>query len=103
MNNDDNALGHLLEIESEAASLVNDAQAEADRRIAEGEKRNRAAYEERYRAEAEKLEGEFQKDKEKVKNQYQKELEAYREKISALAVDQDRFSAFMNGLFAGEF
>ena len=101
MENDE-ALGHLLKIEAEAAALVNDAQAEADRRIAESEKQNRAVYEERYQTEIERLETEFQKEKEKVKEQYQKELEAYREELSGLGTDMDHFSALFNELLAGE-
>jgi F0F1-type ATP synthase membrane subunit b/b' len=98
----DKALSHLLKIEAEAAALVNDAQVEADRRIAESEKQNRAVYEERYRLEAEKLEAELQKEKEKLKEQYQKELEAYREELSGLSAGMDRFSALFNKLLAGE-
>jgi vacuolar-type H+-ATPase subunit H len=45
---DEDIVGHLLKIESEAAALVLDAQAEADRRLAEAEKRSRAAYEQQY-------------------------------------------------------
>jgi predicted component of viral defense system (DUF524 family) len=101
MENDE-ALEHLLKIEAEAAALVNGAQAEADRRIAESEKQNRAVYEERYRIELEKLETEFQKEKEKVKEQYQKELEAFREELSGLSTNMDRFSVFFNKLLAGE-
>ena len=101
MENDE-ALGHLLKIEAEAADLVNGAQAEADRRIAESEKQNRAVYEERYQIEIEKLEAELQKEKKTVKEQYQKELEAYREKLSGLGTNMDRFSALFNELLAGE-
>jgi vacuolar-type H+-ATPase subunit H len=100
--NDDNALGHLLQIEAEAVALVNDAQAEADRRIAEAEKQNRVAYDERYRAEAEKLEAEYQKEKDTVKDLYNKEIEAYSEKLSAITTNVDRFSALLNELLAGE-
>jgi len=101
MENDE-ALEHLLKIEAEAAALVNGAQAEADRRVAESEKQNRAVYEERYRTELEKQETEFQKEKVKIKEQYQKELEAFREELSGLGTNMDRFSAFFNKLLAGE-
>ncbi|MDR0584987.1 MAG: hypothetical protein LBG57_11670 [Treponema sp.] len=99
--NDEEILGHLLKIEAEAAALVNDAQAEADRRVAEGEKQNRADYEERYRAEAERLEAEFQKEKDQVRDQYQKELEAYREKLNAINADTGRFAASLEGFLSG--
>lgn len=99
--NDEEILGHLLKIEAEAAALVNDAQAEADRRVAEGEKQNRADYEERYHAGAGRLEAELQKEKEQVKDQYQKELAAYREKLNAINADMGRFAASLEGFLSG--
>jgi F0F1-type ATP synthase membrane subunit b/b' len=101
MDNDE-VLGHLLKIESEAATLVNDAQTEADRRIAEAEKQNRASYEERYQTELERLENEFQKYKEQIRRQYLEEIDAYRKKISSVDVDAGAFSALMDRLFAEE-
>jgi F0F1-type ATP synthase membrane subunit b/b' len=101
MDNDE-VLGHLLKIESEAAALVNDAQAEADRRVLEAEKQNHAAYEERYRREGERLEHEYQALKEKIRQQYQTELESYSNKITSLHVDVNRFSALLDRLVAEE-
>jgi len=89
-------LGHLLKVEAEAAGLVNDAQAEADRRVTGAEKQNRAAYEERYREESEKLEAELLRSKEQARQRYNGELEAYREKISSVIMDTDRFCALMD-------
>jgi hypothetical protein len=97
---DQEILGHLLKIESEAAALVNDSQAEADRRTANGEEQNRAAYEKRFGDEAAGLEAEYQKEITKVKDQYQKELEAYREKLNARNGDSGCFSALMEELLA---
>jgi len=101
MDNDE-VLGHLLKIEAEAAALVNETQAEADRRVLEAEKQNHAAYEERYRREGEKLENEFQALKEKIRQQYQTELESYSNKITSLPVDVNRFSALLDRLVTEE-
>jgi F0F1-type ATP synthase membrane subunit b/b' len=98
---DNKTLGHLLQIESEAAVLVNEAQAEADRRLAEGEQRSRAAYEARYRAEAEKLEAEYKTEKEKIQARYTQELESYREELGSLEINTERFSACLDDLLAG--
>jgi hypothetical protein len=95
-------LGHLLQIESEAAALVNDSQAEADRRTAEGEEQNRAVFEKRYGDESAGLEAEYQKEITKVKDQYQKELETYREKLNTRNSDTGRFSALMEELLSGD-
>jgi vacuolar-type H+-ATPase subunit H len=92
----DNTLDHLLKIEAQAAALVNDAQAEADRRIHENEEKNRKTYEERYRLETQKHESAFRKEKEKLKEQYQQKLEEYRAGISAAKTDVEKFSALFN-------
>lgn len=95
-------LDHLLKIEQEAAALVNDAQAEADNRITEAEKQNRAAYDKRFREENERLEKGFLQSKELARQQYNKELETYKEKISSVNVNNDRFSALLDSLVLGE-
>jgi len=95
-------LDHFLEIESKAAVLVDDAQAEADRRVAEAEHVNRETYDKRCHAERERLEGEFQKSKERVRQQYQEAMEAYNQAISAIPVDAARFSALLDKLVMGE-
>jgi vacuolar-type H+-ATPase subunit H len=91
-------LGHLLKIESEAAALVNDAQAEADKRTLDAERSNHAAYEERYRKENERLENELNIKKEEALRQYQAELESYTTEIASVPVDNRRFSALLDRL-----
>jgi vacuolar-type H+-ATPase subunit H len=95
-------LDHLLKIESEAAALVNDAQAEADKRITEAEKQNRASYDKRFSEENERLEKDFLQSKELARQEYRKELETYKEKISSVHVNNDRFSALLDSLVLGE-
>ena len=96
------ALGHLLKIEAEAAALVIDAQAEADRRIEEAEKHNRISHEEIYQQHLLKLENNFQNFKEETRRLYLEELNAYREKISSANVDTDAFSALLDRFIAEE-
>lgn len=95
-------LEHLLKIESEAAALVDNAQAEADKRVAEADRQNRAIYDERYRAGSERLESEFLKTKDQIQQQYGEELNAYIQKISSVKVDADRFSGLLDRLIAEE-
>jgi len=101
MDNDE-VLGHLLKIESEAAELVDNARIEADRRVSDAEKHARASYDDRCRAEREGLEKEFQQSKERARQQYQEEMAAYRQAISSIQVDTDRFSALLSKLVMGE-
>jgi len=95
-------LDHLLKIEAEAAALVKEAQAEADRRVTEAEKQNRAAYDKRFLEENQRLEKESLQSKELARQEYRKELETYKEKISSIHVNKDRFSSMLDSLVLGE-
>jgi vacuolar-type H+-ATPase subunit H len=95
-------LGHLLKIESEAAALVTDAQAEADKRVLDAERQNHAAYEEGYRKENDRLENELNVKKEEARRRYQAELESYITEISSVPVDNKRFSALLDRLVTEE-
>jgi len=93
-----NALEHLLKTEAQASALVNDAQAEADRRILDNEEKNRADYEERYKNEFDKRKKLLDNEKVKINELYQKELDNYKDEISRIVVNNEKFSVLMNNL-----
>ncbi|WP_010259723.1 hypothetical protein [Treponema primitia] len=95
-------LKHLLNVESHASVLVDDAQAEADRRVAENEKENRARYDERYSLEAAELNGEYEKAVLAVKEDYKQQLKAYQESLAVMPVHGDTFSQLAERLFFGD-
>ena len=95
-------LKSLLSIEKEAAALVNDAQAEAVRRIAENENKNRSLYDEKFLKHAEKLESEFLAKKEQVSRQYKNEIEDYNKELSGIKTDIAGFSVLFNKLISGD-
>ena len=86
-------LEHLFNLEAEAAALVDDAQAEADRRIAEGEKQNRVLFDEVYSREAAALEAGCVQKIAAVKEDYLKQLEALRESLKTMPLDREAFSS----------
>ncbi|MDR1107605.1 MAG: hypothetical protein LBL19_01065 [Spirochaetaceae bacterium] len=96
-------LRHLLEVEGEASALVNDAQAEADRRIAEGEKQNRRLYDERYNQETSRLEGRYAEKISGVKEEYKKQLDAYRAALDSLPVNTEAFVRVAEGFLEKDF
>jgi len=98
----ENTLDHLLKIEAEAAALVNDAQAEADRRIHENEEKMRTSYEERFRLEAQARELSLKNETNKLKEQYQNEIDDYVKEISSINVDVERFTSLFNRYIAEE-
>ena len=95
---DHEILQHLLGLESEAAALVTDAQAEADRRVAEGEKQNRALHEETYTREVEALEADYMQNLASIKENYQKQLDEYREGLKKAVLDTAAFSSLAEDL-----
>jgi hypothetical protein len=95
-------LRHLLDLETQAAVLVDDAQAEADRRVAEGEKRSRAGYDEAYAAEVAALEAAYTAETAAIKADYKGQLDAYREGLMAMPVNRGAFSVLAERFFIRE-
>jgi hypothetical protein len=99
---EDNVLQHLLEVEAEAAGLVDGAQAEADKRLSEGEKENRARYDQRYGVEAGKLDAELEQHLALVRADYQKQLDAYHVELDAISVNVSGFNKLAGQLLFGK-
>ena len=95
---DHEVLQHLLNLESKAAGLVNDAQAEADRRVSEGEKQNRAHYDEVYSVEAAELEASYAQNIARVKKDYSTQLQEYQESLKSIPLDRAAFSSLAEKL-----
>ncbi|MDR2048620.1 MAG: hypothetical protein LBP69_04125 [Treponema sp.] len=95
-------LRHLLEIESQAAALVDSAQAEADKRIKASEERNRERYEEEYRRRVEQLEAEYREKIGVAKAEYRTKLDAYRKKLDAMTLYFTDFSCLAEKLLFGD-
>jgi vacuolar-type H+-ATPase subunit H len=98
---DQELLQHLLEVEDRAAVLVEDAQTEADRRIAEHENQSRAEYNEAYARDAAELQEHYQREYEAVKAEYQGRLDKYRKSLEAMPVHSDDFSKLVTSFLYG--
>jgi vacuolar-type H+-ATPase subunit H len=90
---DRDILQHLLEVEGQAAAMVNDAQTEADRRVKEAEEQNRLAYDESYQKKIEELETEYQNKLKAAKDEYEKSLDEYRRSFEEIPRQGSVFSA----------
>jgi regulator of protease activity HflC (stomatin/prohibitin superfamily) len=97
-----NVLKHLLNLEAEATALVDNAQAEAERRIAEAEKVCRARYDESYSAEVSGLEAIYNNEIDAVKEDYKKQLEGYCNSLKTMPVNKKEFSALAERLLLRE-
>jgi vacuolar-type H+-ATPase subunit H len=99
---DQDVLQHLLEVEANAQSLVDDAQAEADRRIAEMEKQNRAQYEEQYTREAAQLDGQYESELGAIKEEYNKQIDDYRLSLNDFKPNHAEFCSLLDELLGKE-
>jgi vacuolar-type H+-ATPase subunit H len=99
---DPDILQHLLEIENQAAVLVDDAQAEADRRIKEAEEKNRLVFDAAYRELTGTLEAEYQKTADSVKSGYEIQLDEYRKSLDSMPKQAGAFSALVFSLLVEE-
>ncbi len=99
---DRDIIHHLLAVESEAASLALDAEAEADRRVAERERAARSVYDAAYSARVAQLEEEARREAEAVLNEYRQDLEAYRASLEKAPTDGGSFTRLVENLFFGE-
>jgi vacuolar-type H+-ATPase subunit H len=95
---DQDLLRHLLEVEAQAMALVNDAQAEADRRVTEAEKHNRSQYDARYGSEAAALDKQYGVSLASIKEEYNKQLDSFRQTLAAMKPDGENFNRAVDRL-----
>jgi vacuolar-type H+-ATPase subunit H len=98
---DTDVLRHLLEVEAEAAALVDSAQAEADRRLKECEEQSRARFDGEYRRLVDSLETEYKNRLEAARTEYRAGLDEYRKSLDATPVDPAAFSRLAGELLFG--
>ena len=91
-------LQHLLSLEKKANTLIYDAQTEADRKVAEGEKLNRTRYEEIYSREVELLENNYKQNLSQIREKYRQQLELYKESLKTQSVDMQAFTTLAERL-----
>lgn len=85
---DTDVIGHLIEIEAEAANMIMDAQTEADNRILEAKQKADTIYKEKYEELIKTLENDFLQQKSEIDSNYDKNFEEFRATIST--VNQDK-------------
>jgi vacuolar-type H+-ATPase subunit H len=92
-------LQHLLHVEANAEALVNRAQAEANRRIAENEKKHRAQFDEKYNKEITNLNEKRAQARKTAEEEFQKAVDQYQRDLESMPVDTGAFNSLLNTLF----
>jgi hypothetical protein len=94
-------LQHLLDIEAKAASLVEEAQALADKRVAEGDAALRKDYDARYAGEAALLEKARLSSLARTRAEYEEQLSLFQKELDAAVPDRGGFNSLLEScLFA---
>jgi len=99
---DQDVLQHLLAVEFAAAALVDDAQQEADRRLAESGKKVRQAHDEQYGSRVTVLETEYQRHVADTEAGYRQTLDLYRRTQDDLTVDGESFARLFGRFLFGD-
>jgi vacuolar-type H+-ATPase subunit H len=91
MSDSDEALRQLLEVEKEAASIVEEARAKADGMIAEADRKARLAYNDRYTEAVAVLNKEREVVLVKLKADYDDEMAHYQKELDTQVLNTDAF------------
>lgn len=86
--NETDVIGHLIQIESEAADMLLNAQAEADKRITEAKQKADNIYKEKYENLINELENTFNQQKKQIDEEIQIKFDSYKEKITSSNQDK---------------
>lgn len=101
MSDSDQTLRQLLEVEKEAASVVEEARAKADAMIAEADREERSSYNDRYKGAVAALDKERDAALAKLKADHDDELADYRKNLDAQALNVDAFNSIARETFLG--
>ncbi|GMO16176.1 MAG: hypothetical protein Pg6A_02410 [Termitinemataceae bacterium] len=98
--NENNILHHLIEIEKNAAKIVEEAQSSAAAQIAESERNCRIEYENAYRAEYNRLEAEYNRGLAEIDAAYKDELDALKAELERKTPNWEAFNKLAREFFA---
>lgn len=101
MNTETDTLGHLIEIEHKAASLLMDAQTEADKRTAEARSQADADYKAQYEILVSQMEADADKRIGDLKEKHNALFSAYRNELASCAQDTAAFNDLLKKLLFG--
>jgi len=101
MNTETDTLGHLIEIEHKAASLLMDAQTEADKRTAEARSQADADYKAQYETLVSQMEADADKRIGDLKEKHNALFSAYRNELASCAQDTAAFNDLLKKLLFG--
>lgn len=94
------AINHLLEVEKNASTLINDAAQEAERRLSAARAQYNSEYKAGYDKAAGDLEAQYLENQKTIEKKYNDELEAYKQSLAAKPQNFESFSKLLDTLVA---
>lgn len=91
-------IGHLIDIEHQAAELLLDTQTEADRRVTEAKAKADAMYKEQYESMIAELENKYKEEATAVENGHDTVMKKYCDSVDCTATDTVAFNALLDKL-----
>lgn len=100
-NNEVNTIAHLLEVEKKAAELTEQAQIEADKKIASAKAQADSEFTMQYTKLAAEFEKSYNDSCAELETKKQEQISSYKEKILASSKDSKSFESYLDSvLFA---
>lgn len=97
-NSELDAINHLLEIEKDAAILIDDAKVEAEKRISDAKSQYNAKYKAEYEKIVSDLDSNYQSSLKDISEEYNKEISAYKTQLEERKQNESDFSALLDKL-----
>lgn len=91
-------INHLLTIEKDASSLINDAQIESEKRVSEARAKYNSEYKEKYDAAIKELEEKYQAEIDAVKTAHDKEIDSYKSELESSEKNTKAFNEVLDKL-----
>lgn len=97
-NSELDAIKHLLEIEKDAAVLIDDAKIEADKRLTDAKGQYNAQYKEQYDKIVSELDSKYHSSMDDISDKYNKEINAYKTQLEEQKQNDSAFSSLLDKL-----
>lgn len=90
---------HLLDIEKEAATLIDEAKIEADKRVLRAKTEYNEQYKKEYDALTERLESEYNQNCAQINKKYEDELEDFKKSLADIPLNTQDFNKTLEQIF----
>lgn len=99
MEDNMDVIQHLLQIENEAAVLLEESQKQSDSLISEAKAKGEKLFQEKYSVLSQSIQESLSQQKEQVLKNHDEQLTLYKNSLENLKKDQNSFNSYLNSCF----